>query len=618
VKISFTGNDLPAAGCSSTLFIECVKAFYTYVLPALNSFAKLTISYDVIMPNSPNICYTLGSAIYVSDDSGYLKDSFFDELYSLIRDKMRTPDSSMANVVAIYMKVYIDNLLFPVEPYLSNQDIEESIERMKSVLPLNLMADVLPASFSTKVVRKKRYRVNKTNDQIMSKLTKDSKKERSGFFVADFETVLNDKGEHIPYAAGVMKVLPHATVSELDHIMWWFSEDNYHLETFEERSRDGVLKCFIRFLATIIEKDQTVKTIYFHNFARFDGILLVKHLAINNPEFKLKPLMRNGQLYELVVYLGKRKRMIFRDSLKLLPASLESLASSLCPELGKKGVIDHSTVSLHNLGERKDELLSYMKQDVRLLAGIMLKAQDIYWGLYRVDVVDKITLSSLSLSIFRKSFYNPSKTPIAIATGNEDSFVRRGYYGGHVDVYKPRGSNLYYYDVNSLYPYVMKTFDMPIGKPIWSPDLHSSNIEDLFGFIEAYVICPEHIKKPVLPYRDENGTLIFPTGQFMGVYYSEELKYAKSIGYTVIPIKGYLYEKGEGLFHSFVTDLYGNRLKAKKDGNTGLAYVYKILMNSLYGRLGINPRSTITEICNYDDYKRIFKIPGFVFSMLSH
>lgn len=66
----------------------------------------------------------------------------------------------------------------------------------------------------------------------------------------------------------------------------------------------------------------------------------------------------------------------------------------------------------------------------------------------------------------------------------------------------------------------MKTFSMPIGKPIWSPDLHSTNIDDLFGFIEAYVVCPEHINNPVLPYRDEKGTLLFPTGKFMGVYYS--------------------------------------------------------------------------------------------------
>lgn len=78
---------------------------------------------------------------------------------------------------------------------------------------------------------------------------------------------------------------------------------------------------------------------------------------------------------------------------------------------------------------------------------------------------------------FRMSFYSPTTTPIAISAGDEDTFVRRGYYGGHADVYKTKGENFYYYDVNSLYPYVMKTYPMPIGPPIWSPDLHKYNIE---------------------------------------------------------------------------------------------------------------------------------------------
>jgi hypothetical protein len=116
VKLSFTGDDLPAAGSSSTLFIECIRAFLTYVWQSLNSVAKLTISYEVLMPDSPNLCFTLGPAIYVSDDSGHMKDTFFEELYSMIRDKIRTPDSSMAKVVAIYMRVYIENLLEIVEP----------------------------------------------------------------------------------------------------------------------------------------------------------------------------------------------------------------------------------------------------------------------------------------------------------------------------------------------------------------------------------------------------------------------------------------------------------------------------------------------------------------------
>ena len=35
-------------------------------------------------------------------------------------------------------------------------------------------------------------------------------------------------------------------------------------------------------------------------------------------------------------------------------------------------------------------------------------------------------------------------------------FIKQGYTGGHTDVYKHFGDNIYAYDVNSLYPTVMK------------------------------------------------------------------------------------------------------------------------------------------------------------------
>ncbi|PHT54511.1 hypothetical protein CQW23_08973 [Capsicum baccatum] len=38
--------------------------------------------------------------------------------------------------------------------------------------------------------------------------------------------------------------------------------------------------------------------------------------------------------------------------------------------------------------------------------------------------------------------------------------------------------------------------------------------------------------------------MIFPTGTFVGVYFSEELKFAVKLGYTVLPMKGYIFEKG--------------------------------------------------------------------------
>ena len=61
--------------------------------------------------------------------------------------------------------------------------------------------------------------------------------------------------------------------------------------------------------------------------------------------------------------------------------------------------------------------------------------------------------------------------PIYIPNKNEDSFIRRAYYGGHTDTYKPYGEDLYYYDVNSLYPFVMKEFPMPGGVPVWHRNL---------------------------------------------------------------------------------------------------------------------------------------------------
>ncbi|KAI5681460.1 hypothetical protein M9H77_02688 [Catharanthus roseus] len=90
------------------------------------------------------------------------------------------------------------------------------------------------------------------------------------------------------------------------------------------------------------------------------------------------------------------------------------------------------------------------------------------------------------------------------------------------------------------------------------------DLNSLFGFIEAYVQCPTTINRPFLPFQQKNGTLIFPTGEFVGVYYSKELKYARDLGYTVIPISGYLFEKKESPFKSFISSLFKSHLEAKK------------------------------------------------------
>jgi hypothetical protein len=66
-------------------------------------------------------------------------------------------------------------------------------------------------------------------------------------------------------------------------------------------------------------------------------------------------------------------------------------------------------------------------------------------------------------------------------------------------------------------------------------------LKDLFGFIQAFIVCPDDIDKPFLPYRrKDDGTLIFGTGISVGVYFSEELKVAEKLG-LVIPICGWVF-----------------------------------------------------------------------------
>nr|GMD79490.1 DNA polymerase-like [Ipomoea batatas] len=364
------------------------------------------------------------------------------------------------------------------------------------------------------------------------------------FIVADTETLLDEKSHaHVPYAVGYMLVSPRDDVgSKADYeIEPRFSESHVKfLPKMEDRSKRMMFE-FLNSLERTLTINKSVRTVYFHNLAKFDGIFFMRHYVERTDNiYRFKPLIRNHMLYELKVHKGRKLLMRFRDSCNLLPGSLASLAERLCPQLGPKGSIQH---------------------------------QEIY-------IEELMTLSSLATRIFRMKYYDEKRFPIHIPNRNEDTFIRRGYYGSHTDAYIPSGENLYYYDVNSLYPFIMKTYPMPGGVPVWRGNLEGERLDDL---------------------------------QFAGVYYSEEFQYARDLGYTIIPLRGYLFEKKASPFEAFVSELYGSRQRAKKEGDEAMSYVYKTLMNSLYGRFGINPVSTVTELCDTERYEEFLRKDNFTF-----
>lgn len=126
--------------------------------------------------------------------------------------------------------------------------------------------------------------------------------------------------------------------------------------------------------------------------------------------------------------------------------SLASLGKTLCPELGLKGSIPHSDLVVSDLQGKNESLINDLRQDILLLGGVIFQAQEIHWYQSQIDVEDVMTVSALSLKIVRKKDLDDKAFHIInIPTRNQDTFLRRGYYGGHVDVYKPYGSNLDYY-----------------------------------------------------------------------------------------------------------------------------------------------------------------------------
>jgi hypothetical protein len=114
--------------------------------------------------------------------------------------------------------------------------------------------------------------------------------------------------------------------------------------------------------------------------------------------------------------------------------------------------MEFNNLDLFNKPELLNDLRTYSMQDSKALYDALKKAQEIYFANYSVDITGSLSTAALSKKIFRTHFL---KKPIPTLNGLMDSFVRQGYFGGATDVYNKIGKNLYYYDVNSLYPFVI-------------------------------------------------------------------------------------------------------------------------------------------------------------------
>lgn len=385
--------------------------------------------------------------------------------------------------------------------------------------------------------------------------------------------------------------------------------------------------------------------IYIHNLAGFDGLFITKELA--NVGF-LTPIIHEGKIISLKLTFfneneTKSFTLLYLDSLQLLLSSLRKLCKAFNLEISK-GIFPHKFVNVDNLdyigvlpsyeyfinkdvteNEYEDfkktlgsfnnewnlrkEAIKYCELDCLTLFNIMSGFNDLMYNNLQIDMTKYPTVSSLAMALFRMHYLN-EEIKIPMISGQIYKDIKQSYTGGATDMYiptndwqaKPAGELVYAYDVNSLYPFVMSNFKLPSGKPIYfEGDIRKINSE-AFGFFYCKIQVPTDLQHPIiqLHLKTKSGVrTIAPTGTFETMLFSEEMDNALKFGYKFEILWGYSFDK-QIIFKDYVNSLYNMRLQYDK--SNPLNFIAKILLNSLYGRFGMNDSFKETTLLDKESF----------------
>lgn len=370
----------------------------------------------------------------------------------------------------------------------------------------------------------------------------------------------------------------------------------YDGETFESfRGNDSIREL----MCCMLQPQYLGWHIYAHNGGRFDFLHLLPWLASEGKTLGFRfcaiPAGKSGGIQILDIWRGKGKKGKWRllDSIKLIPLALDKACKTFSlPGKTELPLKTHESDPLWEI---------YNEQDCRALYSIL--------GRFHTLVEDRlggevgITAPATAMKVFRRQ-YLPKK----IHRGEEaHEFVFSTYCGGRTEVFQREAGNLNYYDINSSYPAVMRE-PMPTGEPIWwdgkPPEVFTRAGSEYLGFVEADVEYADFI--PVLPIK-RDGKLMFPAGRITGRWDWAELsivqdkirRFGKSVWFKSAP-----------LLSGMVEALYPFRDKSLPGYEEGLAYVVKLLLNSLYGKFGQSALRRKVVLWNSDLPKGAIPVDG--------
>ena len=352
-----------------------------------------------------------------------------------------------------------------------------------------------------------------------------------------------------------------------------------------------------------INKKKERAYFYAHNHS-FDLTKIVQEVLEKGIDLgidfdKGKTIIANGKVLQLV--FDRWQNVYFRDSMRVLQSSLERITKDFNCDIKKidledeiKGKYKDKEDFFKKVPDNDELLKEYVKNDVRGLHEAINK----FLKIVNVDEEKVLTIASVAMAIYKNEFKEDFKKLRYDARGKQVNYskelrgwLRESYRGGRVEVFKRYGKNLYLYDVNSLYPHVMKNFDYPAGRYTIYKGLDAQSRlivmkkrRNTLGIVEATVDIPKQdiCPLPVIA----GGKLIFPYGKLRFNWCTEELFYAmENFGVKVLRVHKLVeWEDKVKPFENFVDKFF--KLKRDNKGNAKGA-AGKLILNSLYGKFGM-------------------------------
>jgi hypothetical protein len=213
---------------------------------------------------------------------------------------------------------------------------------------------------------------------------------------------------------------------------------------------------------------------------------------------------------------------------------------------------------------------------------VLTRALEIYDTLMKgliddISPLTNITLASYALTVYR-NLYMPRDT-LAVATEEEYLFAQEALHGGKTDVRilhrewseEDIKNDVYgcYADVQSMYPFVQYTQEMPSGIPEWKRFGDGEDFEaflkSFIGFVQCDIEPSKYLHHPVIGSKDpKSGKYVFDLKPKRRIILtSAEIQVALIHGYKISKVyRALVYQKRSNLFKTYIRNFLKIKLEA--------------------------------------------------------